>query len=52
MAYNKEIKSNCCNSGTYEAPAYYSTTMKTNEGKDIPKVLVCLKCGCKCNQKL
>lgn len=44
----KTKKSKCCNSEVYEAPSYYTTTMKTHEGKEIPKVTVCLKCGHKC----
>lgn len=44
--------STCCNAETYSAPAFYNTTMKTNDGKEIPYVIVCLKCGHKCTTKL
>jgi hypothetical protein len=45
---HNKIKSRCCNSTTYEAPSYYTNTMKTHEEKDIPKVNVCIKCGHEC----
>ena len=45
-------RSICCNSEVYYAPAYYNTTMKTNDGKDIPLDTVCLKCGCRCSVRL
>lgn len=45
-------RSICCNSEVYDAPAYYNTTMKTNDGKGIPLETACLKCGCRCSIRL
>lgn len=45
-------RSICCNSDVYCAPTYYNTTMKTNDGKDIPLETVCLECGCRCSIRL
>lgn len=42
-------RSECCNYEVSEVPAYYTTTMKTNDGKDIPMEAICLKCGCRCS---
>ena len=45
-------RSACCNAETYEAPAYYTNTMKTHKGEEIPKKIVCLKCGHECSERL
>lgn len=42
-------RSACCNSNTYESPSYYTNTMKTHTGEDIPKRTVCIKCGHECS---
>ena len=45
-------RSACCDAETYEAPAYYTNTMKTHKGEEIPKKIVCLKCGHECSERL
>ena len=45
-------RSACCNAETYEAPAYYTNTMKTHKGEEIPQKIVCLKCGHECSERL
>lgn len=45
-------RSSCCNSEVCDTYAYYNTTMKTNDGKDIPMIPMCIKCGWACSIKL
>jgi len=46
--HSKPLRSMCCNAEVSQVPAYYTTTMKTSEGKEIPKVYLCSKCGYEC----
>lgn len=45
-------RSVCCNSETSDVPAFYNTTMKLENGEDIPNELLCLKCGHRCSTRL
>ena len=47
---NKKKKySLCCNAETGEVYEFYNTTMTLKNGKPIPKVSICLKCGHRCS---
>jgi hypothetical protein len=42
-------RSTCCNSEVADVPAFYNTTMKLDNGEDIPNETLCLKCGHRCS---